>query len=530
MTRTRRFLVVLVGVLVASGLLLLPQAGARQARTSARVPALAPAGSTPALIEAAVGRGEIGRSTADRYLAYALDNPSRLPATYRSDVPWRGTLPLLALQRRAEAAGTTVARLAGTSARGGGGDRCDTYGGATPKKRVTNHFVIRYDPATIRGGLTIRNYARTLEASWRTEVGEFGWPKPPFRAGAGGAYHVRIENLGSALYGFVTTDGATAGYVGNNPATPWPDHDAYASCMVLNEDYRGFPSVPLKSLQSTAAHEFNHAIQFGEGGLTGVGRPDLVFIEAGATWMEDEVFDGANDNYFYLWPRLDLSMGDYPENSLVYSYWITLRAMTERFGTGVAGGGEDVMQEFWEETSRETANNLSAMAGGLATQGETLPNAFHTAAISIRFARTCGGSYVYPYCLQEGMAYRDLVGAYPNGTSIGAIGGNTSGGVRDDYAARFVGLPKEGGVYDIALSNNDTGGQLRGSVVCDTGTALEVNALSQVAAAGQQATLTAFDPAGCSSVVLVITNQHQHGANPSSAERRNFSVDTTGGV
>ena len=86
MIRTRRLLVVLVGVLVASTVLL-PQAGARPADASARVPALAPAGSTPALIEAAVGRGEIGRNTADRYLAYALDNPSRLPAAYRSDVP-----------------------------------------------------------------------------------------------------------------------------------------------------------------------------------------------------------------------------------------------------------------------------------------------------------------------------------------------------------------------------------------------------------------------------------------------------------
>ena len=70
--------------------------------------------------------------------------------------------------------------------------------------------------------------------------------------------------------------------------------------MVLNQDYRRFPSPPLKSLQATAAHEFNHGIQFGEGGLTGVGAPDLVFTEGGATWMEDEVFDTANDNYFYL--------------------------------------------------------------------------------------------------------------------------------------------------------------------------------------------------------------------------------------
>ena len=52
---------------------------------------------------------------------------------------------------------------------------------------------------------------------------------------------------------------------GTNPATSWNDTDAYASCMVLNHDYTGFPSVPQASLDSTTAHEFNHSIQFGLG-------------------------------------------------------------------------------------------------------------------------------------------------------------------------------------------------------------------------------------------------------------------------
>lgn len=528
MTRSCRPLVVVAGVLLASALLL-PQAGARMAGAQDRVPALAPPGSTPSLIEAAVGRGEIDRATADRYLAEAFANPTRLPARYRSSVPWRGTLPLLQLQQRAADSGTTVARIAGTTERAGS-DGCGGYNGSQPKKRVTNHFLIRYDPTAIKGGLTIGNYARTLETSWGTEITDFGWPKPPLKASANGLYHVRIEHLGSGLYGFVTTDGATAGLVGNNPATSWPDHDAYASCMVLNEDYRGFPSTPLNSLQATAAHEFNHGIQFGEGGLSGVGRPDYVFIEGGATWMEDEVFDNSNDNYFYLWPPLARSMGEYGSDGAIYSYWVTFRAMTERLGTGVAGGGEDVMQAFWEETSRETAGNLDALNSALQmnVKGATLASSFHEAAISIRFSRTCDGvGYVYPYCLEEGAAYRNLVGSYGNDASIGGIGGSASSTVRDDYAARMIGLPNSGGTYDVTLSNDATGGgELRGSVVCDTGSALEVNALSQVAGPSEQAALIGFDPTGCSTVALVITNQDQHGANPGSAAARAFSVDT----
>jgi len=366
-----------------------------------------------------------------------------------------------------------------------------------------------------------------LERSWKKEITLFGWPAPPFRPNANGLFHVRIEHLGNALYGFVTTNGTTAGYIGNNPNTAWGDHDAYASCMVLNQDYRNFPSPPLKSLQATAAHEFNHGIQFGEGGLTGVGAPDLVFTEGGATWMEDEVFDAANDNYYYLWPPLEKSMGEFGSGNDVYSYWLTFRAMTEQFGTGVGGGGEDVMQQFWESTSRETANNLSALAAGLAQKSETLPNAFHAAAISIRFAKTCGGGYVYPYCLEEGAAYRSLVNTYPNDYAINTIGNSVSGSVRDDYSARFVGLPKTGGAYDISLTNDASGGgQLRGSVVCDDGSSLTVDPLSGVAGPSQVATLTNYDPTGCASLVLVITNQDQHGANPSTAAARGFSVDT----
>ena len=526
MIRTRPVLTVLLTAVLVSAMGSVGAGAAESNMSPARsAPSLAPAGSTPALIEAAVARGTIDRAAADRYLATALYRPSRLPATFRSTVPWRGTLPLLALQGRAEAAGTTVARLAGVAPRAGR-DQCGGYGRSLPRKRVTRHFVILFDPDAFGGRLTIRAYSRTLERSWNTEIVRFGWPAPPFGAGSGGQYHVRIEDLGTGLYGFVTTNGATAGLVGNNPRTPWADHDAYSSCMVLNADYRGFPSAPLRSLQSTAAHEFNHSIQFGEGALTGVGAPDLVFTEGATTMIEDEVFDRANDNYNYLWPSLSPSMGAYPETFAVYSYWIVFRAMVERFGTGVAGGGEDVMQEFWELTSRETAGNLGAMELALQAEGSTLADAFHDAAIAIRFSSSCGGGYVSPYCLQEGAGYVARAGSVGNHGAITVIGLSLSRAVRDDHAASFIALPKIGSPYDISLSNDDSGGELHGSVVCDTGAALVVNALSQVAGAGQQATLNAFDPAGCARVVLVITNEQQNGSNPTSSDARVFTVST----
>jgi hypothetical protein len=70
--------------------------------------------------------------------------------------------------------------------------------------------------------------------------------------------------------------------------------------MVLNRDYSAFPGTPLAALQATAAHEFNHSLQFGYGAITGANSPDDSFVEGGASWMEDEVFDSSNDNYNYL--------------------------------------------------------------------------------------------------------------------------------------------------------------------------------------------------------------------------------------
>ena len=78
--------------------------------------------------------------------------------------------------------------------------------------------------------------------------------------------------------------------------------------------------------------------------------PDDVFVEGGATWMEDEVHDAADDNHYYLWPLFRQSLGDYDGSP--YPYWITFRGFTERYGTGSAGGSEQVMQDFWELTSQ----------------------------------------------------------------------------------------------------------------------------------------------------------------------------------
>ena len=179
----------------------------------------------------------------------------------------------------------------------------------------------------------------------------------------------------------------------------------------MNRDYSGFPSTPQDSFDSTTAHEFNHSIQFGYGGLSGANEPDEVFVEGGATWMEDEVQHAADDNRHYLWPDFHDSMGEY--NDSPYPYWITFRGLTERYGTGVAGGAEQVMQDFWELTSQNAASNQAALASALDAAGTTLADAFHVYAVAVKFNRACGGGYVYPYCFEEGPGYVSVAGPTP---------------------------------------------------------------------------------------------------------------------
>ncbi|MCB0209812.1 MAG: PPC domain-containing protein [Anaerolineae bacterium] len=478
--------------------------------------------TTPQLIEAALDRGDIDQDTANLYLAYALGNYDSLPSEYHSDVPWHGTLSILNLQEATKTMKLSPKRTEIIEILSGS---CGSSTGTLSNTLNSTHFHIQY--GTISGGLTITNYSNSLETTWTKEITTFGWAAPPVLASnppPGNRYHVRIDNLGGGLYGYVTTSGAHAGFVGNNPNTSWNDVDAYASCMVLNRDYSPFPGTSQQALDATTAHEFNHSIQAGYGVLTGSNRPDANFIEGGATWMEDEVFDSANDNYNYLWPSFSTCMGEYTPSP--YPYWITWRGLTERYGTGIAGGGEQVMQDFWETASKSSTNNmLNNLNTALGNRSTNLANAYHAYAIAVKFNKTCGGGFSYPYCFQEASGYVAAAGSNPSNGSITTPGNTYNGSIADNYALNWVNLPSTG-TYPVTLQNTSGGGQLRGSVVCNTGSTLTVKPLPAVVGSGGSTTLNNFNAAGCSSVVAVITNQAQTAGNPTSCTARSYKLKT----
>ena len=171
----------------------------------------------------------------------------------------------------------------------------------------TTHFKFWYDKTgghKVPAGDTdgngtpdyVENMGAVFENVYTTEVTTLGYdapPKDPGDAAHGGddKFDIYIYQLcpytdGSCLYGFAVPEGAATGGDAN---------EKYAY-MAMDNDYVGFSSgTVLQNTQVTAAHEFHHAIQFGINA-----DADAWYMEATSTWMEDQVYDGVDDNRQYL--------------------------------------------------------------------------------------------------------------------------------------------------------------------------------------------------------------------------------------
>jgi hypothetical protein len=474
--------------------------------------------ATPELIAQAVRRGEISEARGALYLAWAFTAPSRIPQAYVSDVPWSGTLPLLRLRERLPTLGDSAPAIAAREQLRGGTFACPGTGGSLPQRKATAHFYVQYRASALQS-LTIGKYAAALEATWKSEVGTFGWAKPPRNPVSyppGGRYPVRVENLGAGLYGYV----ASTRRVGNNPATAWNDRDATSSCMVLNRNYGPFPGTPIDALRATAAHEFNHSIQFGYGALRGFGNVTDVMVEGLATVMEDEVFDSSNDSYNYLWPRFTQPMGRYAASP--YPYWVVFRAMAERFGSGERNGSEAVFQVFWEQISKGSTTNLAALGKGFKARGTNLATAYHNAAVALRFLASCSAT-ARKFCLEEGQAYQSAAGSNDDHASLGGAPDSLSRRLANDFALNWIRLPVGGGSFDLTVAHRGGRGKLRVSVACRSGSSVTVTSAG-TATRANDAVEPNVDVSGCDEASAVISNVKQTSPTPRSVTRTDYRI------
>ena len=163
---------------------------------------------------------------------------------------------------------------------------------------------------------------------------------------------------------------------------------------MLDNDYsRGeFPTnSPRENLQVTAAHEYFHAVQFGYD----VSEDGWV-MEATATWAEDELYDGVDDNVQYLrsgpmsLPHRSL---DQFFQTFHYGAWIFFRYLTERFPAS-DGGMPTLVRELWRRLDAASGGggeySLEGVKGVLRKRDLSLTEAFAGFAAA---NRTPGRSY-----------------------------------------------------------------------------------------------------------------------------------------
>ena len=173
-----------------------------------------------------------------------------------------------------------------------------------------------------------------MALSYTVENGTLGWKaaksdgKLGKRNGKGGEgqVDVYVTNLGPRLYGYASPDGKQKGF------------RRYAY-LVLDNDYTGFPLGPVQSMQVTAAHEYNHILQFNYDTFQ-----DVWLFEATATWAEDEVYPAIDDYLNYIpafakkpqVPMTGQSIRIYAE--AVWNHWLTYKY------------GEEVVRRTWEKS------------------------------------------------------------------------------------------------------------------------------------------------------------------------------------
>ncbi|MDI6909973.1 MXAN_6640 family putative metalloprotease [Nocardioides sp.] len=185
--------------------------------------------------------------------------------------------------------------------------------------------------------------------------------------GGSGLLDIYLQDLGAqGLYGYCDSDG--------QPPVNGP-YDTWAYCAFDN-DYHEFPThTPLQNLQVTAAHELFHAVQFAYDYFE-----DGWFMEATATWAEDEVYDDVDDNLQYL-RRSPLtqparSMDHFESYGLrQYGDWIFFRYLTESLA-GRKGGLPTLVRDLWVRADGAEGGpddySIQAVAHVLADRGTSL--------------------------------------------------------------------------------------------------------------------------------------------------------------
>ncbi len=263
-----------------------------------------------------------------------------------------------------------------------------------PKLYNTNRFVFHWTNGTDGGSSedvplpntddngngipdVVENWGEISEYVWDFLVNTKGFPAPP--SDASESNDARNRNPDGRydvfLYDFE--------YFGYAYPEQWPNSPSY-SYVGLRRSL-GF----LALRQAVAAHEFFHAIQF-----VYDCTEESWWMEASASWVEDEVFPDSNDNYGKLlgwFPFSDTYGLEYANGWHEYGTFIFAKHLSEEFG-------DEIIKEIWTEMIQ--TNGLVAVINVLVDKNSSLINEFSNFTTANFFLED---SYV------DGSDYREFI-------------------------------------------------------------------------------------------------------------------------
>ncbi len=322
------------------------------------------------LIDRVYRNGGISYSDALNYKVSAVLNPNNLPLGFKSKIPLKSGTPIIMEARlNKHLLSTENARLL---ARGRNDTITALYrnerehtgvlsreltdsDGTTPLYRSgvivqsiispAKHFRIHYttdntncDPNTLGSCDAVptidtnnnnipdyvEKFADILDNVWKKEIDELGYDAPPSDGTEGGDCLLDVYLADLDAYGYTQVD------------TGKPASTVY---MIFENDFAGFPSSQEDSMKVTAAHEFFHTIQFqiaDDPAPLGCYDCQGWWMEASATWMEDQIYPDANDyvNYLDQWfQHQELPLYTYGSGIFQYGTSVWIKHMTEKYGS-----------------------------------------------------------------------------------------------------------------------------------------------------------------------------------------------------
>jgi hypothetical protein len=260
----------------------------------------------------------------------------------------------------------------------------------------------------------VQQMSGVFENVYNVENGQMNWRPPTSDGTRGGDLNkvdVYLKQLGDqGIFGYSTPD-------------PGQDGNSQSAYLVMDNDfsqaeYPRYPN-PLPAMEVTAAHEYNHVLQFGYDVLQ-----DSWMFESTAVWMEDRVYNDINDYVSYLAPWVQLTQvpltafnaGDMtdPLNIKVYGDAVWNRWIDERLGANTIRGA-------WERSLQTKPPSFApgAYDATLRAQGSSFFDAFTSFAADTAEWRSSAGAF------QEGTTWPDVQRA--TRTSLAPAGRGVSG-------------------------------------------------------------------------------------------------------